>query len=79
MATTAWALEQLGTTYIDIAVLNREDAAVPVEASVACLQDLVKAGKYKAVGRGLHSSTFRLNISALCGIGDSCRGCLGGV
>jgi len=32
-----------------------------------------------AVGRGLHSSTFRLNVSALYGIGGALRGCLGGV
>jgi len=30
-------------------------------------------------GRGLHSSTFRLNISVFCGIGGAFRGCLGGV
>jgi len=29
-------------------------------------------------GRGLHSSTFRLNVSALCGIRGPCRGCVGG-
>jgi len=29
-------------------------------------------------GMGLHSSTFRLNVSALQGIGGACRGCLGG-
>jgi hypothetical protein len=29
------------------------------------------------VGRGLHSSTFRLNVSALCGIGGAFGGCLG--
>jgi len=29
--------------------------------------------------RGLHSSTFRLNVSAFCGIGGAFRGCLGGV
>jgi len=29
--------------------------------------------------RGLHSSTFRLNLSALCGIGVTFRGYLGGV
>ena len=29
--------------------------------------------------RGLHSSTFRLNVSAFCGIGVASRGCLGGV
>jgi len=29
-----------------------------------------------APGRGLHSSTFWLNLSAFCGIGGACRGCL---
>ena len=29
-------------------------------------------------GRGLHSSTFRLNVSAFCGTGGAFRGCLGG-
>ena len=29
-------------------------------------------------GRGLHSSTFRLNLGAFCGIGGAFRGCLGG-
>jgi len=28
-------------------------------------------------GRGLHSSTFRLNLSALSGKGGAYRGCLG--
>jgi len=27
-------------------------------------------------GRGLLSSTFQPNVSALCDIGDTCRGCL---
>jgi hypothetical protein len=30
-------------------------------------------------GRGLHSSTSRLNVSAFYGIGVAFRGCLGGV
>jgi len=30
-------------------------------------------------GRGLHSSTFQLNVSALCCIGGVFRGCVGGV
>ena len=33
----------------------------------------------EACGRGLHSSTFRLNLSAFCGIGGTFRDCLGGV
>ena len=32
-----------------------------------------------AGGRALHSSTVRLNVSALCGIGVAFMGCLGGV
>jgi len=28
-------------------------------------------------GRGLHSSTFRLNVCAFCGIGGALRDCLG--
>jgi len=30
----------------------------------------------RPVGRGLHSSTFQLNLSALNGIGRAHRGCL---
>jgi len=33
----------------------------------------------RLLGMGLHSSTFRLNVSAFCGIGGALRGCLGGV
>jgi len=33
----------------------------------------------EAAGRGLHSSTVRLNVSAFCGTGGALRGCLGGV
>jgi len=32
-----------------------------------------------SVGRGLHSSTLQLNVSAFCGVRGTCRGCLGGV
>ena len=36
--------------------------------------------EYRGItGRGLHSSSFRLNVSALCGIGGASGGCLGGV
>jgi hypothetical protein len=33
----------------------------------------------RSLGRALHSSTFRLNLSAFCGIGGAFRGCLRGV
>jgi hypothetical protein len=40
---------------------------------------LASALKNNANGRGLHSSTFRLNCSAVYGIGAAFRGCLEGV
>jgi len=46
---------------------------------------LIKADINEVVlvgGRGLHSSTFQLNVSAFCGIEGALgllRGCLGGV
>jgi len=35
--------------------------------------------KRLVVGRGLHSFTVQLNLSAVCGIGAEYRGCSGGV
>jgi len=35
------------------------------------------AAEGRTAGRGLHSSTFRHNVSAFCGIGVAFRGCLG--
>jgi hypothetical protein len=32
-------------------------------------------GSIRNLGRGPHSSTFRLNVSAFCGIGGAIRGC----
>jgi hypothetical protein len=37
-----------------------------------------RATAYKP-GRGLPTSTFRLNVSAFCGIGGACGSCLGSV
>jgi hypothetical protein len=34
-----------------------------------------EVGGERPDGRGLHSSTFQLNVSAFCGIGVACRGC----
>jgi len=34
---------------------------------------------YRHMGRGLHSSTFRLNVSTYCWTGGAYRGCVGGV
>jgi len=40
---------------------------------------LVRKRLLPAGGRGLHSSTSRLNVSAHCGTGGANRGCVGGV
>ena len=40
---------------------------------------LLALGKVSLHGRGLHSFTFQLNVSAFCGIGGAFRGGLGGV
>lgn len=48
--TVDWALEQLGTDYLDIMVLNREDPAVPLRESMEALSELVAAGKGRHIG-----------------------------
>jgi len=69
----------------DATAISADDArALDVEActqrreeGVALGMTLLEIGLF--TGRGLHSSTFRLNASTLCGIGGAFRGCLGGV
>jgi hypothetical protein len=51
--------------YEELREVTRWGAAVTVQAWVR--------------GRGLHSSTFQLNVSAFCGIGCAFRGCVRGV
>ena len=46
-----------------------------IRRALAKLQASHEAG---ARARGLHSFTFKLNVSAFCGIGGAFRGCLGG-
>jgi len=59
---------------------EEEDEAAAAAAAVAGGgPSLYVPTMRQAGGRGLHSSSFRLNVSALCGIGAAFRGCLGGV
>jgi hypothetical protein len=49
---------------------------------IMAIYELQQAGYtnlYHLEGRGLHSSTFRLNVSAFCGIWGAFRGRSGGV
>jgi hypothetical protein len=45
-----YALEQLGTDFIDIIVLCRCNPAVPIEESIAAMKAIVDSGKAKAIG-----------------------------
>lgn len=44
------SLKRLGTDYIDLYVLHKEDPYTPLEETLAALDDLVKAGKVRYVG-----------------------------
>jgi hypothetical protein len=46
---------------------------------VAVLEEDPNSLVLRTTGRGLHSSTFRLIVSAFCEIGVAFGGCLGGV
>jgi len=38
-----------------------------------------RSGSSRRGGRGIHSSTFRLNLNAFCDVEGAFRGCSGGV
>ncbi|CAG0999782.1 partial pyridoxine 4-dehydrogenase, partial [Planctomycetaceae bacterium] len=46
----AYSLKRLNTDYIDIYRPGRLDPAVPIEETVGCMAELVKAGKLRAIG-----------------------------
>ncbi len=51
------------------------------EAILSSAEAIFRSG-YRRVtdqGRGLTSSTFRLNVSDFCGLGGAFRGCVGGI
>jgi len=50
LADVNYALEQLGTDYIDIIVLTRVDPKVPIEESAAALKRIVDEGKARFIG-----------------------------
>lgn len=44
------ALKRLGTDYIDLFQLHGFDAVTPIEETLSCLDDLVRAGKIRYIG-----------------------------
>ena len=43
------------------------------------LDTMMSPSERHSSGKGLHSFTFQLSLSAFCRMGDAIRGCLGGV
>lgn len=63
-----WALEQLGTDYIDIIVLCRVNPEFPIEASVAAMKDIVDSGKARYIGLSEASAANIKRASAVAPI-----------
>jgi len=54
------SLKNLGTDYIDLYYMHRQDPSVPIEETVGVLSDLVKEGKVKYIGLSeVDSETIR--------------------
>lgn len=43
-------LKRLGTDYLDLYIIHRFDYETPIEETMEALNDLVKAGKVRALG-----------------------------
>src|SRR5215212_3902519 len=44
------SLRRLGTDYVDLYILHKEDPYTPLEETLSALDDLVRAGKVRYVG-----------------------------
>ncbi len=61
------SLKRLGTDYIDIYYLHKEDHSTPLEESVRALGDLARQGKIRYFGLSNHRSW---RIAEICAIAD---------
>jgi len=61
------SLRRLGTSYIDIYYLHKEDHDTPLETTVGAMGDLVRAGKIRHFGISNHRSW---RVAAICAICD---------
>src|SRR4051794_19804267 len=59
-------LKRLGTDYVDILYLHKEDHATPLETTVRALGDLVRAGKIRHFGVSNYRSWRIAEICRLC-------------
>jgi aryl-alcohol dehydrogenase-like predicted oxidoreductase len=66
MQGTEACLRRLGTDFIDILYLHKEDHATPLEVTVRALGDLVRAGKIRHFGVSNYRSWRIADICRLC-------------
>ena len=59
-------LRRLGTDFIDILYLHKEDHATPLEVTVRALAELVRAGKIRHFGVSNYRSWRIAEICRLC-------------
>ncbi len=60
------SLERLGTDWIDISYLHKEDHDTPLEETVAAMADLIRAGKIRYFGVSNHRSWRVAEICRIC-------------
>lgn len=60
------SLKRLGTDYIDILYIHKEDRATPLDETVRALGDLVRAGKIRYFGVSNHRSWRIAEICHIC-------------
>ncbi len=60
------SLRRLGTDFIDIYYLHKEDHGTPLDETVRALADLVRAGKIRHIGVSNHRSWRIAEICRLC-------------
>ena len=53
-------LKRLGTDYLDLYIIHRFDYQTPIEETMEALNDLIQAGKVRALGASaMHASQFQ--------------------
>ncbi|MCX8102565.1 MAG: aldo/keto reductase [Geminicoccaceae bacterium] len=61
------SLRRLGTEWIDVYYLHREDPATPLEETVRAVADLIRAGKVRYLGLSNYRAWRIAEICRLCG------------
>jgi len=66
MDATAASLKRLGTDYIDVLYLHKEDHATPLEETVSAIGDVIRQGKVRYFGISNHRAWRLAEIVRIC-------------